>query len=415
MTLSDARAAMAAREWSAALEILSGLTEPERLRMASVCHTELEQLDEALICAQRAVFANPTNAAAWYQLAIVHHVMVGDGPNHYLEAHVCFERAYTMAPDNPSTASGLAASAYAMGQPELALKLFQKAQEIVPHTLSAVAESGVLKLLGRYEEGWTKDEARMDLTTGVRTPRYEGTLADLRDRTVVVRAEQGFGDMIELMRYVPKLKLYCREVIFEVHEGMEAMCAAFTQTKAVTAPYLFDPFSAASVNLMSLPMLLGPVIGWDPLSPLSVPGQFLFPRKGIGICHASMLHEIRPDSVYLNSICRSKTAPWDLVVELAKLYGPFRSLMHQDLETNDWYETACVIASLELVISVDTAVAHLAASLGIETWLLQRFDHCWRWNPGWYGKNVRIFKQKAPGDWESVFRQVREAFATRNT
>jgi len=79
-------------------------------------------------------------------------------------------------------------------------------------------------------------------------------------------------------------------------------------------------------------------------------------------------------------------------------------------EMNDFADTAALIANLDLVVSVDTAVAHLAGALGKPVWLLDRFDHCWRWLAGrldspWY-PTLRIYRQPSPGNWDAVLKEV---------
>ena len=79
-------------------------------------------------------------------------------------------------------------------------------------------------------------------------------------------------------------------------------------------------------------------------------------------------------------------------------------------EMNDFADTAALIVNLDLVISVDTAVVHLAAAVGKPVWLLDRFDPCWRWLTGrrdspWY-PTLRIYRQPRPGDWDSVLAEV---------
>ena len=402
---------MAARDWQRALDTITAGDVPD-WRLASICHAELEEIDAALESAQRAAMLSPGDPACWHQLGVAHQLAASDdSQGHYVESHLCFERAFRMI-DTPITASALGGSAVTLGQFDLGLTLFRRAQERGPHTHARMAEAGTLLLLGQYREGWEKLEARMDLADGTKGPPYLGTLADLRDKTVVVRAEQGYGDMIQFMRYIPKLRPYCRDVVVEVHDGLEALISAFTTERTVAAPYIFGS-DDVSVNIMSLPLLLGPVIGWAPIGALSVPGEFARQRSGIGFCPATVMGVVRDNSAYANSVVRRKRFPFSLMMDLVKDFGPFRSLLHDDLGTEDWLETAHVIAGLDLVITIDTAVAHLAASLGIETWVLQRFDHCWRWNEGWYS-TARIFKQDAPGDWGSVYRKVRDALGDRN-
>jgi hypothetical protein len=82
-------------------------------------------------------------------------------------------------------------------------------------------------------------------------------------------------------------------------------------------------------------------------------------------------------------------------------------------DLHDFEDTAALIVNLDLVISIDTSVAHLAGALGKPVWLLNRFDTCWRWllnrdDSPWY-RTLRQFRQPGPGDWNSVIREVRDA------
>lgn len=418
VSLSEVRAAMAAQDWPRALGgievILNSSTDnPETAAVAyhlgGCCFAETGDLDQALTFAQSAVLLRPSNAASWCQLGRSHYMMAGPGSDHYLEAHVCFERALAMAPDVSAALCGFASSLFTFGQHEQAIDLFRRAQRPAPNPKAALAEAGILLRLGRYEEGWNKFESRLLMLEASKTPPYLGTLSDLCDRSVVVRAEQGNGDNLQFMRYIPQLRRFCRSVVVEAYSGLEALLAAFTGEKVVTAPYLAN-HDTVSINIMSLPLLLAPAIGWEPIPPLPAPTQFAGHRQGIGLCQASTP---RPeDGAMAHSMARRKTPPFDLFEHLAKWFGPFRSLLHDDLGTSDWLETATVIAGLDLVVTVDTAVAHLAASLGVETWLVQRSDACWRWCQGWY-PNARIFQQASLGDWGTVFRQVHQAMEDR--
>lgn len=401
---------MAARDWPRALDDVEGILASDGPRSdlshyASVCCMNLRRLPEALAYAQSSIMTQPLSAAAWSQLGAVHYMTAAAGPDHYLEAHMCFERARDLAPNAPPAALGLAASCFTLGHYDRALMLFRAAQEEAPYPKARLAEAGLLLLLGRHEEGWEKHEARILMQDGPKASAYAGDLADLKHKTVLVCAEQGQGDCIQFMRYVPILRQYCAKVVVEAYAGLEALVASFTECIVLPAPCPLE--GCVRINLMSLPLLLGPVIGWEPVPPLAVPSQFRGPRSGIGICPASV-PQVSDDLVYAGAMADRKNPPPEMLGDLAREFGPMRSLMHADLQTADWLETAMVVAGLDLVITVDSAVAHLAASLGVETWVLQRFDHCWRWSDGWYPA-ARIFRQAQPGDWGSVYRQVRAA------
>jgi ADP-heptose:LPS heptosyltransferase len=100
--------------------------------------------------------------------------------------------------------------------------------------------------------------------------------------------------------------------------------------------------------------------------------------------------------------------------ELTEISGPWAQAgireVAQDL--NDFSDTAALLANLDLLITVDTSTAHLAAAMGCPVWILNRFDNCWRWledrsDSPWYD-SVRLYRQKSPGDWRSVVAQVRQ-------
>lgn len=362
----------------------------------------LNALETTLEAAQASVIAKPWNGAAWCQLGLAHYLLAGAGPGHYLEAHNAFERAYAMAPHEPSAMIGLGSSVFTLGNHDQALDLFRRAQSERPHPKARLAEAGVLLLLRQWQEGWEKHEARRD------EPISLPALADLAGKTVVVEAEQAYGDCILFLRYVRYLRPFCKRVMLAMHPSLETLADALIG-KPFTSDWMPTGGSVA-IPIMSLPLLLGPDIGYEPAPPLPVPDQFIKPRHGIGLCPASLPPPGSTDP-YAYSMCARKNPPMDMLIDLAGEFGPFDFLSHAALKTKDWLQTASVLASFDLVISVDTAVAHLAATLGLETWVMQRFDGCWRWD-SWY-PNARIFRQAAPGDWGSVYSQIGKALNVR--
>src|ERR1700761_8553543 len=151
--------------------------------------------------AQRSVIDHPNNPMAWVKYGSAHYLMARAGPDHHIEAPLAYERAMTIAPDFPAAAMGLAMSSYAFKQHAVALDLVREAQRNKPYREAELLEGNILLKLGMWQEGWEKCEARLD-RPGWRTKRFTGSLSDLKDRTVIVRGEQGYGDNIQFSRYV---------------------------------------------------------------------------------------------------------------------------------------------------------------------------------------------------------------------
>jgi len=361
--------------------------------------TDVVELSDA----QKNAMEHPGDPTAWLHYGSAHYLLAGAGPEHYLEAHLAFERAMNMS-GSPGAALGLASSAYTFGSYDVALELAQAAQRNarLPYREAELAEGGILLKLGRWEQGWKKCEARLD-RPGSRTPRFTGKLAELKDKTVFVRGEQGFGDNIMFTRYIHKLNTWCGALIVEAPKSMATLMRYLVPVDAEIVSDTDRMLGDVQISIMSLPLLLGPMIGWEPIKPVkpSFDWNSRQPTR-IGICPASLADSptsLRksPPPHYFNGLVDSPI-----------------SLMWSDMEPFsscwDWLDTARYLHNCcKLVISVDTAVAHLAATMGIPVWLLQRADSCWRWDhPNWY-PDIRAFQQKVPGDWGPVFHQVREA------
>lgn len=228
------------------------------------------------------------------------------------------------------------------------------------------------------------------------TPAPEWRGEDIRDRAVVVCAEQGYGDQMMFARYLPFLE----------ERGARAViaCNALMRPLFATRGYAVARFSPGShqiphcdtwVLIGSLPHRLG--LGAPPL-----PMQFAIPRGGGGV---GVVPTGNP--VYFNDANRSLPAEYQ-----AQLLAMGRDLRPEATGARNFQESAKLFAGLDLVITVDTAAAHLAGSIGVPTWvLLPCIGTDWRWlrdrsDSPWY-PSVRLFRQPAPGDWESVFREVR--------
>jgi tetratricopeptide (TPR) repeat protein len=282
---------------------------------------------------------------------------------------------------------------------------------------------------GQWDEGWREHEYRSE------RPRI-GNIWDgraLAGIPLVIRHEQGLGDIIQFCRYVPlAAERAGGEVSLTAPPLLRDLLRSLRGVSILTADDPI-PMDAVQYPLLSLPLLFSPDI------PAAVPYLYADPLLAtrwrervaallglrIGLVWAG---NPRLGTASLASTDRRRSLPEGVLAPLGAVPGvTFVSLQVGDavppgVETIDWTadltdfaQTAALIASLDLVISVDTAAAHLAGALGRPVWLLNRFDTDWRWMDGredspWY-PTMRLFRQTSPGDWNAVIERVAYALS----
>ncbi|MBD2018590.1 tetratricopeptide repeat protein, partial [Leptolyngbya sp. FACHB-36] len=255
-------------------------------------------------------------------------------------------------------------------------------------------------------------------------PLWDGS--PLNGKTIFLHAEQGVGDMIQFIRYVPLVIDRGGRVIVECHPPLVRLFQGLPGIHQVIAygatPLAFD----VHAPLMSLPNLLGTTIDTIPAS-LSFPSDIR--NSEFKIQNSKFKLGFVWTGNPQNPYNRTRTCPLELLLTLAlpnvALYSLQKDLSPEDQERlrshphvhdlsdrlTDFSSTAALIQSLDLVISIDTAVAHLAGALGKPVWLLLPFAPDWRWmlhrdDSPWY-PTMRLFRQPSVGDWSTVIQQVR--------
>lgn len=264
------------------------------------------------------------------------------------------------------------------------------------------AEAGyalALELLaqGRYGEGWALHEhrkrlARLNLVAPPRgVPEWRGE--DLRGKRVIVLAEQGFGDQIMFARFVKPLEALGAMASVFCPPELGRLIPRASSAMAAKAYAAFDYWIYSG----SLPLRLGVTLQTLP-PPLALPKGF--GGKGVGVL-------TRGRATFAHDAHRSLDPE-----SAAALLALGRDLHVEATGARDFAETAEIVGGLDLVITADTAVAHLAASMGKPTWILlpRRFTD-WRWlrdrtDSPWY-PTARLFRQTTRGDWRSVIVAVK--------
>jgi len=300
----------------------------------------------------------------------------------------------------------------------------------------------LMLLAGEWEQGWREWEwrKRSSEPSGDRFPaRPAWTGAeDPAGRRVFLHWEQGFGDTIQFCRYAPLLAARGARVVLSVQEPLLRLAASLAPGIEVVGGAR-EPAGGFDLHcpLMSLPLAFGTTPGSvPPPAQLRAPPALeaawatrLGPRDGrprIGLAWSG-----RPS--HAND--RNRSLPF---AALAPLLGPdarwicmqqeirqadeaalraHGRVEHLGVELGDFADTAALLAQLDLVVSVDTAVAHLAGTLGLPLWLLLPRDPDWRWLVGredtpWY-PSARLFRQASPGGWAGVLDRVAAALSAR--
>jgi hypothetical protein len=328
-----------------------------------------------------------------------------------------------------------------MGRIEEALAAHDKAIAAKSDYAEAYYHRGAaLLLLGRFEQGWRDFEHRWDVADCgfdrpiLRAAPWGGE--DIKGRSIVVYSEQGMGDAIQFARFLPRLVDMGAKLTFLCHPNLIRLFRPFAAQMDVIAscePGRSFDFQAA---LMSLPERFG--IGIKDLpgqvpyvfaeEPLVEPWRARIGEEGfrIGICWQGNPKGAidKGRSIPLRNYQPLAAMPGVRLISLQKAHG-LDQLAHlpegmkvEALSTFDegedaFIDTAAIMQNLDLVITSDTATAHLAGALGRPAWVALKHMPDWRWMAGrddspWYPA-MRLFRQPAPGDWESVFAAMAQA------
>ncbi len=396
---------------------------------------EKGDLDEAVESYQAALALKPDFADACQDLGRTLQLQ-GD-----LEQAISqYRRAIDIAPDHGKAHYNWACALHELGRDSEAIDKYAEAIRCDPSYVEAhVNRAFVLLINGRYQEGWPEYEWRLQrpdwqAVNGVypEMPRWDGAV--LSDKTILVQAEQGFGDTIQFARYLPLVKARCAKLMVEAQPELHPLLETIPAIDELSAKDSGQvPNADCAVHIMSLPGIFGTTIE-------SIPSQFpylqapmsrlqkwrkLMPRAGFRIGITWSGNPAYPGnkerSCLVNQFAALAALPGVRLFSLQKgqaadqlLSIPVPGLEIVDLgpELQDFADTAAAIMQLDLVVSVDTALVHLAGALGRPVWTLRHHIPYWVWGvngPGtpWY-PSMRVFRQQTPGGWDGLFRQVAE-------
>ncbi len=344
-------------------------------------------------------------------------------------------RAVALKPDVAEPHHNLSSALAELGRYDEALAACRRACALDPaHAQANFTESMLLLVQGKLREGFDKYEWRWKLGTlvprGFPVPLWNGE--DIAGRTIFLHGEQGYGDTIQGLRYVPLVAARGGRVVLEVPSPLARLAASVSGVaEFVTAGQTLPRFDLAC-PLLSLPRAFATTLETIPADVpyLAPPAEAVAqwrerlggPGFKVGLAWAgSPLH--RSDA--LRSIPIETFAPllkvdgvrWfslqvgERAGDLVRL--PAESITDLSPHLADFAETAAAVAHLDLVITVDTALAHVAGALARPAWVMLRSRPDWRWmlereDTPWY-PTLRLFRQRRRGDWEEVMTRVRAA------
>ncbi len=374
--------------------------------------------------------------------------LMADWPDE--EALAALRRARELDPALPVARAGVGMALRTLQRPDEALAELRAAVRMRPDEAEwRFALSTVLLAQGDFAAGWPEYAWRWRIENKAVGRRPDNPLlrpdpAQWSGRTVLLYAEQGQGDTIQFLRYVRLVVATGARVLLEVQRSLKSLAARipgvaglFAQGEPVPAfdvavpllhlpwafdtrlesipavvPYLRPNLSRAAAFRRRMQGLPGLKVGlvWAGAPWRDQPlGAMVDRRRSMAL--ASLAPLARVPRVVFVSLQKGEAA-----VQAATL--PAGMVLHDwTAELEDFAATAALMSALDLVISVDTATAHLAGALGRQVWLLNRFDAEWRWlmerdDSPWY-PTMRQFRQASPGDWNGVVGRVADALAER--
>jgi tetratricopeptide (TPR) repeat protein len=410
------------------------------LKLRAVCLRGLGQLERSLADSRRASALDPGDAGICNNIGAVLHEL-----GRHDEALPWLEMAVAREPGNVDALNNKAQAEHQLHRLDEAAASYDRVMAIDPDNATATLGRAHLDLLrGKFEAGWAGREARWRVSgltilyPKFRQPMWLGQ-TDLCGKTILIYADEGIGDAIQFARYVPMLAAKGARVILAVHSSLQPLlsgvegvseCIVQSSTQAMPAFDTYCPMQslalAFATQLDTIPS--GPYLPRAAQASVRAWNDRLKPhdRLRVGLAWAG-----NPN--HSNDVNRS--IPLGMLTGMIDIDATFISLQ-KDLrpgdkailertriidvtaDLSDFAETAALLSCLDLLISVDTSVAHLASAIGRPTWLLLPHTPDYRWlldrdDSPWY-PTLRLFRQTERRDWAGVLDRVRGELVARS-
>jgi tetratricopeptide (TPR) repeat protein len=403
---------------------------PEAFRALSHSYLMAKRYDDAIGSAEKYIRLCPESCLGYFDAgnALCEKL-------EYAQAVEMYRQAISKDPKNYASWLNLGVAYRGLRDKDAALAACDKAIEIAPWEIMAHRNKGfVLLRAGEWKAGWPEYEWRWECLekSPYKQPWWKG--ARLKDKTLFVRAEQGFGDALQFARYLPQVRERIGNVILECRPGLKKLFEESALADVVIGMDEIPPAFDCQVLMASLPAIFSSSPEDVPSRPYLRAGKT---RSGagdgnlkVGIvwqgstthkndAHRSIpLNELRPilDIEGITFYSLQTPLPGRDKTTFAE-YENSKKIINLEDRLMDYSETAALVEQMDLVLCVDTSVAHLAGGLGRETWTFIPHNPDWRWGletsgTPWY-PNMRLLRQSERGNWAATIQETAEMLGQR--
>ncbi|KPA12382.1 TPR repeat containing protein, partial [Candidatus Magnetomorum sp. HK-1] len=392
---------------------------------------EKGQWERAVEYFQKSISISPNLPETYSNMGLALHRLY-----HMDEAISAYQKALTINPEYAIACHNMAFTLEKMGRLDESIKWYERAISIHPNYSHAHSNLGITLLLsGDYQRGFPEYEWRLK-RPDLENREFESIQWDGRpfpQKRLLLYPEQGYGDVIQFIRYLPEIKQRGGTIILETHDRLirlfdsikhfdhivihgetvppvdyHASIASLPnifktslKTIPLDIPYLFAPENEKSILVQTIEMMDGFRVG------ISWAGSPVHKDDKIRSCSIDLFYPLTQiNNVILFSLQKGSAA-------LALKQSPKMPVIDLSDLIQDFSDTATAINHLDLVITVDTATAHLAGAMGKPTWVMLPFAPDWRWmrdrtDSPWY-PTIRLFRQQSPGNYLAVIETIKHA------
>jgi Flp pilus assembly protein TadD len=415
-----------------ALALINGIQDPQNssidtiLTKGSILRS-LKRHAAAEVCYQQALVAFANNKAV-----LGNYGNLLSDCQRFAESEQAFLKILSSNPNDSATLRNLGLMYYHSDQPQKSLECFEYLIKHNPNDDDAIWHRALAHLqLGQFKQGWQDYETRL-ITNKEVVKEYPGTRwrgQDISGKTLFIYLEQGLGDAIQFLRYVPKVQALNIHIKLQVKAPLQRLMQTMNGVELIAEKQKLDNYDFYC-SLLSLPALLGLSTEEDQYLPVN-----LFNLGPISDEHTLPKTNKRRIAIAWGSKLKPKdrTCPLDRLAFLAhdpniELYSIQVDHTKNDIEKNllsdvvtdlsprisDFYDTAQFLKQMDLVVSVDSSPIHLAGTLGIKTYGLLLHYSDWRWLYQRYDSplypSVELFRQAEPGDWTEPLKNMKLTF-----